>query len=282
MSLLYFSDILRKAGLDPAKVKLIRHSRSDADFNSCYQKGPEMIQEYTRVQKPDFSKGYDYWCVFISESSTTARFFACYRVNGSVPDAPALKPSGFPIESWFHGNLSYFDLEPVSLFEEYENRLVIEWGKSALAWHQKGTSEKPVLAIESFAKPFIGYENVILSYDELKAVVENRLDYSLWQSALSSVNAVYLIVDTETGQQYVGSAYGENGLLGRWSCYISTLHGGNKLMKEVLCSHPDRYQSFQFSILQILPKTITQDEIIHIESLWKKKLLSARFGMNEN
>ncbi len=53
-------------------------------------------------------------------------------------------------------------------------------------------------------------------------------------------------------------------------------------MKEVLCSHPDRYQSFQFSILQILPKTITQDEIIHIESLWKKKLLSARFGMNEN
>ena len=173
-------------------------------------------------------------------------------------------------------------MEPVSLFEEYENRLVIEWGKSALAWHQKGTSEKPVLAIESFAKPFIGYENVILSYDELKAVVENRLDYSLWQSALSSVNAVYLIVDTETGQQYVGSAYGENGLLGRWSCYISTLHGGNKLMKEVLCSHPDRYQSFQFSILQILPKTITQDEIIHIESLWKKKLLSARFGMNEN
>ena len=93
MSLLHFSDLLRKAGLDPAKVKLIRHSRSDADFNSCYQKGPEMIQEYTRVQKPDFSKGYDYWCVFISESSTTARFFACYRVNGSVPDAPALKPS---------------------------------------------------------------------------------------------------------------------------------------------------------------------------------------------
>ena len=282
MPLLYFSDILRKAGLDPAKVKLIRHSRADPDFSSRYQKGAQMILEYTKVQKTDFSKGYDYWCVFISESSSTARFFACYRVNGSVPDIPALKPSDFPIDSWFHGNLAYFDLEPISLFEEYESRLVIEWGKSALAWHQKGTSEKPVRAIESLCKPFIGFDNVILSYDELKAVVEDRLDYSSWHSALSSVNAVYLIVDTETGQQYVGSASGENGLLGRWSNYVNTLHGGNKLIKEVLCSHPDRYQKFQFSILQILPKTITPDEVIRIETLWKEKLLSTRFGMNSN
>lgn len=284
MSLLYFSDILRKAGLDPAKVKLIRHSRQDPDFSSCYHKGPQMIQEYTKVQKPNFSKGYDFWCVFISESSTTARFFACYRVNGSVPDTPELKPSGFPIEGWFHGNLRYFDLEPIPLFEDYQNRLVIDWGSAALAWHQKGTTEKPVLAIQSPSKPFVGYENVILTYDELREVVENQLEYSLWQAALSSVNAIYLITDTETGRQYVGSAYGDGGLLARWRCYVDTLHGGNKLIKEVLCSHPDRYQYFQFSILLVLSKTTARDsdEIFQLESLWKKKLLSIRFGMNNN
>ena len=36
MSILHFSDILEKAGLDPAKVKLIRHSLGDKDFSKCY------------------------------------------------------------------------------------------------------------------------------------------------------------------------------------------------------------------------------------------------------
>ena len=60
------------------------------------------------------------------------------------------------------------------------------------------------------------------------------------------------------------------------------IRGHNKLMKEVICAHPDRYKFFQFSILQILPKTLTDDEVIHTESLWKEKLQSIRFGMNDN
>ena len=91
-----------------------------------------------------------------------------------------------------------------------------------------------------------------------------------------------MIVDTKSGQQYVGSAYGKDGLLGRWRIYVDSLHGHNKLMKEVICAHPDRYKFFQFSILQILPKTLTDDEVIHTESLWKEKLQSIRFGMNDN
>ena len=53
-------------------------------------------------------------------------------------------------------------------------------------------------------------------------------------------------------------------------------------MRQLLCDHPDRYQFFQFSILQLLPKTATDEEVIHTESLWKKKLLSIPFGMNDN
>ena len=50
----------------------------------------------------------------------------------------------------------------------------------------------------------------------------------------------------------------------------------------MLCDYPDRYHNFQFSILQILPKTLTADEVIAIESRYKKKLLSIQFGMNDN
>ena len=127
MSLLHFTDILKKAGLDPARVKLIRHSLSDKDFAKCYYASPQMVWEYTRIQKPNFSKDYDYWCVFISGKSTTARLFACYKVNGSVPATPDLKPADFPLEGRFEGNLAYFDLEPVDCLREFEHRLVIEW-----------------------------------------------------------------------------------------------------------------------------------------------------------
>lgn len=283
MSMLQLSDILKKAELNPAKVKLIRHSLSDKEFAQCYYSDPQMVWEYTRIQKPEFSKGYEYWCVFISGKGTTARFYACYKVNGSVPDTPELKPENFPLDGVFEGKLAYFNLEPVECMQEFRGRLVIEWGKSALSWHQKGTTEKEVLAIESpIKKPFVGYDKVVLSYAKLREVVEDSEIYELWQTALSAVKAVYLIVDTKNGKQYVGSAYGDNGLLGRWRIYVDSLHGNNKLMKEVVCAHPDRYQYFQFSILQILPKTMTDDEVIHTESLWKKKLCSIQFGMNDN
>lgn len=107
--------------------------------------------------------------------------------------------------------------------------------------------------------------------------------YESWHTALSTVNAVYLIVDRENGRKYVGSAYGKGGLLGRWTHYMKSLHGDNKLMKELLCDYPDRYTHFQFSILQLLPKAVTLDEVIQTETLWKKKLLTYEpLGMNAN
>ena len=123
---------------------------------------------------------------------------------------------------------------------------------------------------------------MLLTYNELKEIVENTTDYELWQTALSAINAVYLIVDMETGSQYVGSAYGKDGLLGRWRFYVDSLHGNNKLMKDLICKHPDRYKHFQFSVLQILSKSTPDEEIIHAEALWKKKLCSVQFGMNDN
>ncbi len=94
----------------------------------------------------------------------------------------------------YRGEMAFFDLQYVDLLKEYEGKLVIDWGGSARMWHQKATTEKPIVAIESKnQKPFVGFENLILSFDELKEVVENDTDYELWQAAMA---AVYLIVDS--------------------------------------------------------------------------------------
>ena len=105
MAILYFSDVLKKVGLESAKVKLIRHALTDKGFRSCYDKN--MVLEYTRHQKSGFSKNYDYWCVFISGKGTLAKLFACYKVGNSVPDTPDVMPKGFPHPEWFQGENAF-------------------------------------------------------------------------------------------------------------------------------------------------------------------------------
>lgn len=46
MAILNFSDVLKKVGLDPKEVKLIRHALSDKRFRECYKAG--MVYEYTQ------------------------------------------------------------------------------------------------------------------------------------------------------------------------------------------------------------------------------------------
>jgi hypothetical protein len=58
--------------------------------------------------------------------------------------------------------------------------------------------------------------------------------------------------------------------------------GGNKLMKKLLMKHPDRYESFQFSILRVLEPGSTKEQVIEQESLMKEKLGSRAFGLNDN
>ena len=284
MSLLSFSDILTKAGLDPNRVKLIRHALSDKAFKKCYDQN--MVLEYTRVQNPSFSRNYDYWCVFISDKSTHARFIGCYKVCDQVPNTPDMMPDGYPVPSMFCGNNAFFTLEHNDMLREYEEKLIIDWGRATRSWHQKGSNEKPIISIQADSqKSFKGYEDLIVSFDELQEIVNSgHTTYSDWRAALSSVYAVYLIVDQDSGHQYVGSAYNTaDGLWGRWSDYIATGgHGGNKKMAEAMKQNPERCHHLQFSILQILPKTMSHEDVVHIETLWKNKLLTKVHGWNEN
>ena len=284
MAILNFSDVLKKVGLDPNDVLLIRHAFSVERFKESYK--ADKLFEYTKHQKVDFGKGRSYWIVFIGDGGNKARLHSCYHVNGSVSDSPDRRPDGLPqCEADTYQNTGrIFDLEKVNLLEEYEGKLVIDWG-AARKWYQSATNDKPITAIESKdQKPFVGFENLILSFDELKNVVEDNTDYALWKAAMSVVNAVYLIVDTKTGDKYVGSTYSNEGLLGRWTTYITTEgHGNNKGMISHLESVGHSCHDLQFSVLQVLSKSLTDNQIIEAETLWKKKLLTYEpFGLNQN
>lgn len=84
MSLLFLTDIIKRAGIDPSEVKLIRHALSDKTFKKYYEKN--MVKEYTQHQRKEFSKGYNFWMVFISDGGSLARFEGLYKVLEEKPD----------------------------------------------------------------------------------------------------------------------------------------------------------------------------------------------------
>lgn len=281
MKSLYLSDIITRAGLKPEKVMLIRHSAKNKEFQTYSSVGH--IKEYTSHQKGNFAKGAEYLLVFISGESTTAKFYMCYRISGQSVKANEVRcPEGTPFPEWYQKDDEYFfPLEETSILADMKDRLIIEWGKATTVWSQWATNQKEVLGIlMSEKEAFPGFENLILMGDKLKTVINAPDKYEAWHAAMASVYAIYLIADTEDGTLYVGSASGDKGLLGRWSEYAGTEHGGN--VKMIKKAHPDKFQHYQFSVLQVLSKSLPKAEVDRIEALWKDKILSRKFGMNDN
>jgi len=125
--------------------------------------------------------------------------------------------------------------------------------------------------------------NIKLNYDELKKIIENPESHSEWLDSLTRLQAIYLILNKNTGYQYIGTTYGENGLWQRWETYTKGDHtGGNKEFINLKKDDSEFYKNFQFSILEVLSKTANQKYCTEKESNWKEKLGSRAFGLNKN
>jgi hypothetical protein len=128
---------------------------------------------------------------------------------------------------------------------------------------------------------FLGFDRVDVEYKTLRRIVEDGI--LSWKSALSNVKGVYLIVDTNTGKQYVGSAYGDECIWQRWSEYAKNGHGGNIELRELLKTNGEDYRyNFKYSILEVCNMNLGNDYIIDRETHWKEVLLTRRFGLNKN
>jgi len=90
-------------------------------------------------------------------------------------------------------------------------------------------------------------DDIQLGFDEIKKLASDTYANATWVDALSAVNGIYLVLDNSDGRMYVGSAYGGNGIFGRWAKYAKTGHGGNKELKDL---DP---RELEFSILEIAP-----------------------------
>ena len=130
---------------------------------------------------------------------------------------------------------------------------------------------------------FCGYDRICHSFSTLEHIW--KISKPDWKAALENLKGVYVITDKSNGKKYVGSAYGDDRIWGRWNNYLlGDGHGGNKRLIDLLNSNGAKEyakENFQFSLLEVWAREVDNSTVIERETHWKNVLTSVQHGYNE-
>lgn len=167
----------------------------------------------------------------------------------------------------------WYELAELSEFSPLRGRLIAQW-TSTRGWYQtKDLLVEELLPLGDVLR-FPGYQDVVLTWKELRSIITTPRLHREWKSALSATAGIYRIVDHSSGRIYIGAAYGSEGIWGRWRDYAKTGHGGNKLLLDL---NPE---AFQWSIVRTLSGSMSQREIVGVERVEMRKHGSTAIGLN--
>jgi len=271
-----FNDILRSEGIEPTGVRLVRHldtGRREPTIYAAWRssKGRHLVEEYQRIQARRIFRIGDAVASFVvtPRPRSETLFLGLYHVTALGKCEPGARD---PIYGTDVAGLNRYDLTYDDALARYEERLSIEWGPGTRAWVQgAGRQPKPIRALrDQEDPPFPGFSKFCIDVDQISGL------YSSWQERLREVKGIYLLVDKTTGDQYVGSAKGEESLLARFMAYAQTGHGGNVELRR------RKGARYQVGVLEVVNLALPDRRIEEIEASWKRKLLTREFGLNRN
>lgn len=257
-----------------AKIKMVRHKDQRFDIFEMYRTNKSEFERYQSAQAEPKYQGAEYLISFVGEENNRARLVGVYKIVAELPMDDEHRTC--PEDKY------YYQLEEMSGFEDLVERVVVKWS-NAIAWVQWFKNEMEVIEISTGLKykQFKDYMDFVLTFSELQDIIKNG--YSDWKSMLSVVYGVYVICDNKTGQLYIGSAYGNEGVWGRWSEYVnSNGHGNNKSLKELIDKDANYAMNFTFSLLVVMSKSSTKEAVIAKEQIFKQKFGTIINGLNNN
>jgi hypothetical protein len=296
MKKIKFVDLLKLPDNELKNLKLV--------FNSDWDYNPDGLPEYMKAKLGRESRRFDLLSMYRrGEVELVKNSTKTHDPNNKrfVNDEVVFCFIPYDAEDWLLVNvfkvlddskqLIEADEEATSDYKQYLGRLIITWkDRNTRNVRMKSIENIEKLTVKTIleepyneiAEAFPGYENVNLSWEDLSRVLKLKT----WRTALENQKGVYLITDTATNKRYVGSAYGDNMILGRWQDYAKNGHGGNKLLKELIANEGLDYvkHNFRYSILDIYKSSVNDEIIIRRESWWKELLLTRNpeFGYNDN
>lgn len=277
-------------------IRLVRHQMKNwRGFNSMLRFNKNILKVFTAEQGKDIFSDQRLILVFVPQPGGRALLSGAFVNHGLIHRDAFEQMEGYAEYAQYRKSIGLTEESPVEFFydlqvcdelEELFDRLIIDWGGATISWYQNKL-DKDICQIlaPGFVKIFPGWDEVNITYQELKAIIQNPDGNPDWAQFLRSHDGVYLILDNLTGRQYVGSATGENaGLWGRWTGYANDGHNGNKLLEELLIERGDSHkQNFTFSLHHVFARgAMTKKDVLEYESLLKRKLGSRDFGLNAN
>lgn len=269
-----FSDLMAASKVDWNDVILLRHTYKSTGLTGPADLTPEKLHEYVRWQGIGNKIGKNppkYWLNFVAVGGLRSRFLFTFENHGEIVE--------------MRNEIDRcFDLRRSRFLCDLDDRLVIEWSKDPVNWAKTANDARnfPIMEIEeSRPEPFPGFDQLLISFSDLEAVISDSR-YDQWRHALSSIQGIYLIADTKSGQLYVGKADGAQRILGRWTEYAKTGHGGNVALRELNELDLSHRQHFQFSILRVFGPGAATADVDAAEAHFKRALLSRQFGLNRN
>lgn len=270
------------AAIESNLIKLVRHTPiSGYTFNDILYNN-DVLEYITSEQSREVFARTSYVFCFLAEDGSTCSFLKGYKVDGLL-NASEIDIK-FPYRKSRNRNMIYYKLSPLEDFDDYWNRLVIDWGKSSISWHQRKL-DKQIFCLRprGYIKSMPRWNRIRLEFQELKALTQNNLANSEWENYLSNHDGIYLIRDKKSNKMYIGSAYGkEGGIWGRWMGYAKTGHNGNKGIVKFIAENNASINYFEFSLLEIFPKGVTSKVVIDAENHYKERYGTRIFGLNEN
>ncbi|TYC56103.1 GIY-YIG nuclease family protein [Rhodobacterales bacterium] len=276
-----FNDFLRRLDFEPAHIRLLRH---DPRGVAAWRRGREIAFGcFASFQKRSNSpyRGTEIACHFLpgpmqDNGDATALFVGITRIidrwDWDEVRMPSIVDDNIIETERDRRDIEAFDLEWLALGREHAERVLINWGTGTRAWSQWAhTNPKEILELrlQPQEPPFPGFTKFKARISEIPTFPQS------WIGALRSVKGVYLLV-TDDGEQYVGSAAGEEGFMGRWSAYLTNGHGDNVLLRA------RGHRDYAVSILEIASPDMAAADIVIRESIWKEKLGARANGLNAN
>lgn len=257
-------------------MQLVRHqdSRSPRGSSpySLWRNRREAFEAYQRIQRRDVFDTPGVLASFVVPGGGETLFAGIYRVLAVAPNASS---ETCPLNGTLFdaGTVNAYEIEALDDLQPYAGLLTIEWGEGTRSWVQRAQNQnKPVLEIRRRREdpPFPGFSHFRTKSNDLDLLPVT------WSAILSATGGVYLLVSEVTGEQYVGSATGEEGFWSRWSAYAQDGHAGNVLLRQ------RGKPPYNISILETAPSYASRQDVIAAEQRWKERLGSRAFGLNGN
>jgi hypothetical protein len=291
-----FNDLLTSSGIDQRQVILLRHRPPERELQRALpwmaESQPELFNAYQQFQtNPRLVaamsrlSGTGYVASFIGTTARRALFVGLFQIGEMrrlewdefrrEPHVRTLQESGMQGPNESLRTVPRFNLLLHDFYAHWRGRLVVELPPPDISWwrrvHRTEITVEAVLEESALSRALPHWQDIDLSWSDIALLPPK------WKDALSHWRGIYCIWDKSDRMAYVGSAYGEGNILGRWQTYSSTGHGANKHLR---ARDP---KNFRFTILQRVSPDLEPTSVINLENSWKARLHTHwPNGLNDN